>query len=619
LIICPPNLVTKWEEELSAGSKFRQRLERWVKDRATQTARKIEETLSGVVPVRRSRHVQTRKKYNRMRVEAGTYIVSHGLLRKKGVGLSALRREPWDVIIVDEAHHVTARNALVEVEAGCKHKLLLSATPFQLEPREWNQLAHRLVKGRATILGQPEVKTYLESVAARFKNCEEPGPTSAQVRAAQDVFRRVCARTHPAKSSRIYGVLQPNGAVSLINGRVDDLDESGVRKILAAIGANGNQAESLEEFECAYLRFRFDLAHKAEKTYVPMRLGKFLAVGDRNVPSPRLAAIRKWAERTWVEDLEAALADGRPRKTIVFTHWVGDSRSGEAETLRRELAAAFEGAINIVRSRRPKKWKTWQGQGIRWMRNTIKRLRVPDNLGSKISSVVRQCLQGIEKQLSGDELGAVLAGASIRYRRSLRVEIQRQLDAIQAARKDYMSSESKLSFEGRGAKRRLNDALSALGRWGDGGGLRYVERYTGSEDRVARDRASTSFREVAAPWVLVASNVGAEGIDLHTYTRRIVHYDLEWNPARMEQREGRGDRVGRLLKEPLSILYCLVPRTYDERMFHQLVARDRWHGVLLGKAGANLASDEGSQEFRLESTSFIKKVRLNLSPLRRKE
>jgi hypothetical protein len=82
---------------------------------------------------------------------------------------------------------------------------------------------------------------------------------------------------------------------------------------------------------------------------------RWLASGNANAPSPRLAAIRIWAERTWVEDLEAALADGSPRKSIVFTHWVGDSRSGEAETLWRELASAFEGAISVVRSRRPKK------------------------------------------------------------------------------------------------------------------------------------------------------------------------------------------------------------------------------------------------------------------------
>lgn len=35
----------------------------------------------------------------------------------------------------------------------------------------------------------------------------------------------------------------------------------------------------------------------------------------------------------------------------------------------------------------------------------------------------------------------------------------------------------------------------------------------------------------------------------------------------MEQREGRGDRVGRKLPGPIEALYCLVPRTYDERMF----------------------------------------------------
>lgn len=45
-----------------------------------------------------------------------------------------------------------------------------------------------------------------------------------------------------------------------------------------------------------------------------------------------------------------------------------------------------------------------------------------------------------------------------------------------------------------------------------------------------------------------------------------------------------------------------------------MVARDRWHGVLLGKAAARMASDEGPQQVRLESAGFIKKVRLNLAP-----
>lgn len=142
-----------------------------------------------------------------------------------------------------------------------------------------------------------------------------------------------------------------------------------------------------------------------------------------------------------------------------------------------------------------------------------------------------------------------------------------------------------------------------------------MERYTGKEARTARDRAATAFREIGPPWVLVASNVGSEGIDLHTFTARIVHYDLEWNPAKMEQREGRGDRVGRRLSDKLAILYCLVPRTYDERMFHQLVARDRWHGVLLGKAAKQLDRDgDGDDDAPLIDHARLDKMRLNLAP-----
>lgn len=87
-----------------------------------------------------------------------------------------------------------------------------------------------------------------------------------------------------------------------------------------------------------------------------------------------------------------------------------------------------------------------------------------------------------------------------------------------------------------------------------------------------------------------------------------MHYDLEWNPARMEQREGRGDRVGRKLE----ILYCLVPDTYDERMFHQLVARDRWHGVLLGKPALRLEAVD--LEAPILGSKRLQKLRLDLRP-----
>jgi len=44
-----------------------------------------------------------------------------------------------------------------------------------------------------------------------------------------------------------------------------------------------------------------------------------------------------------------------------------------------------------------------------------------------------------------------------------------------------------------------------------------------------------------APQHLITTDVAAEGLDL-ARLRRVVHYDLPWTPARMEQREGRSRR-----------------------------------------------------------------------------
>ena len=44
--------------------------------------------------------------------------------------------------------------------------------------------------------------------------------------------------------------------------------------------------------------------------------------------------------------------------------------------------------------------------------------------------------------------------------------------------------------------------------------------------------------------VLVATDCLSEGIDLQDGFNAVVHYDLPWNPNRLEQREGRVDRFG---------------------------------------------------------------------------
>jgi superfamily II DNA or RNA helicase len=54
--------------------------------------------------------------------------------------------------------------------------------------------------------------------------------------------------------------------------------------------------------------------------------------------------------------------------------------------------------------------------------------------------------------------------------------------------------------------------------------------------------------------VLVATDCLSEGINLQEHFNAVVHYDLPWNPNRLEQREGRVDRYGQLKKTVKTIL-----------------------------------------------------------------
>jgi len=612
LVLCPPNLISKWEEELGAGSPFRARLSSWAQAGARKTRRCAERTLTQVIPVRRAIHIAQKKRWGKLAVQDGTYLVSFNLLQKGGPRVAALRRADWQVIIVDEAHHAQARAALAKLpnrrRGPCK--LLLSATPFQLTPSELDRTAAHILRGQGP-LRDAAVKRFVDDVERRFHDAAAPGPTASVRRAAEDKLGRLIARTAARRSRRAYAVLCMDGSSSALSQRLDRMSDVDVSALLER-AAQRSLADAAE-FESEYLHRRALLARKSEgsPSFVATELRRFLSKGGR-IHSPRRIALRRWAERTFAQDLRAAFRDGYARKTIVFTSWVGEREAGEADMLRRLLAEAFEVALERVRRTNPKAWTRGQDRGgarltsiISWIE---RRLSAIDNALAREVGAGLERLRTIPAWLA--LLGAGLHAGNATHK-VLEAECKRLVEQVERLAGD---EDAAGSFERSGAVRRKREAWNALRMWSSSVMTDPVVRYTGQEHRSERDWASSAFRAPGLPWALVASNVGAEGIDLHTYTRRIVHYDLEWNPAKMEQREGRGDRQGRVLKEPLDILYAIVPRTYDERMLHQLVARDRWHGVLLGKSGAWLAEDRGELQARLESAKVLGRMTLDLRP-----
>lgn len=70
-----------------------------------------------------------------------------------------------------------------------------------------------------------------------------------------------------------------------------------------------------------------------------------------------------------------------------------------------------------------------------------------------------------------------------------------------------------------------------------------------SEDPDEVRRARVEGMRKAKKRALIATDCLSEGVNLQDYFTAVLHYDLPWNPNRLEQREGRVDRFGQTAKK----------------------------------------------------------------------
>jgi len=139
----------------------------------------------------------------------------------------------------------------------------------------------------------------------------------------------------------------------------------------------------------------------------------------------------------------------------------------------------------------------------------------------------------------------------------------------------------------------MRHAIYSATRLSDQRFVALVTGASGGNDIDARTRVFNGFNTPLLPEVLVCTQVGQEGIDLHRHCRHVIHYDLDWNPARIEQRTGRVDRIGsKTFREReafhgnhrvfLEIGVPFLAGTYDERMYEELRLRAQIFEVLTG-------------------------------------
>jgi len=97
---------------------------------------------------------------------------------------------------------------------------------------------------------------------------------------------------------------------------------------------------------------------------------------------------------------------------------------------------------------------------------------------------------------------------------------------------------------------------------------------------------------VSLPRVLIATDCLSEGINLQKFFTGVLHYDLPWNPNRLEQREGRVDRFGQLAPEVKACLLYGADNPIDGIVLDVLLRKVR---EIKRATGINVPFPEDSQ------------------------
>ena len=135
---------------------------------------------------------------------------------------------------------------------------------------------------------------------------------------------------------------------------------------------------------------------------------------------------------------------------------------------------------------------------------------------------------------------------------------------------------------------RLREMISVRGR--------SAECYIGALNRAERESLVSRFNKGELQ-TLIATDAGAEGLNLHERCHIVINYDLHWNPMRIEQRIGRVHRLGQT--RDVRVLNFVLRETIDDYVVRLLYQKINLFTMTVG-ALETVLTEVQEGEFDLE-------------------
>lgn len=326
----------------------------------------------------------------------------------------------WDLVIIDEAHHLKGERAYEAAQALAKNSyglLLLTATPMQLDPAEYQSLLSLIDPVTA-----PSVKEF-ETRLARQEEL----------------------------SKAIRALLEGKKAAAAVK----------------ELAARFPKDEALQEIE--------------DPDEMLMHLAETYSLSDRLIRNRRVRVGGFSARKLHVHPVTLQADELKARQTVLD-------------------ALAKDGTVHGAA-----------------LANLVRRLESsPAAFQAALSS--NRALQGLKISLPDQDAKFTAF-----------VKVLKEIWAKEKNAKVLIFTEARDTLERLQNRLRL-EHLEALG-------------YHGDLPMVDRDRQVARFRDPDGPKLLICTEVGGEGRNFQ-FAHHLVHYDLPWSPATVEQRIGRLDRIG---------------------------------------------------------------------------
>ena len=497
-------------------------------------------------------------------LEQDLLIMSRETARLESNRSILLDANPWDIILLDEAH--AARRATrvegefnsatlllellrqLQIKQKARSFLLLSATPMQIAPFEPWDLLSILGEGGAWLSDFDGIRAYYEVLNALKKN-KRPDEINAK-KAAWLISSDTRFTSPPSESQKISSADTGERFLRFIPQKDREKTAHWMRKESPLYRRmHRNTRETLNEYyrrgmiaNKPPVRQVFDFSYDFQISEGPERK-VYNAVGE-------------YIERRF-EELEGE----KPGKGFVMTIYRRRVASSP-QALKRSLERRLEGLRKVMNNRAI--------SGYIDLVDAPEAI-IDDDLPEGMDSY------GISASFPSDPEIAKKEANEVEYL----LNQLKNLAGIDTKRDSFFDILYRVKEEGRSVLvfTEYTDTMDYLlnllvehygslvaGYSGDGGRI-----YINGEWQSRTKKYITDQLAAGKIKYLICTDAASEGLNLQTASA-LINYDLPWNPSKVEQRIGRIDRIGQISSE-IKVYNLFLLNSIDEKVYKALDER----------------------------------------------